>query len=77
MLLARREGRKLLSYLESMKNLKRPLLEEEKEMLAIKYGFFKQLIAHKFKWGNNADYLEALKIAIDVDNLYFNKEVNK
>lgn len=69
MLRVNREATKLKSYLE---NLPTRITEEEKELIEIKYEFFKKLVAHEFKWGYAEDAREVLRKCIEIDDLYFN-----
>ena len=71
MLKVSREATKLKSYLE---NLPSRLTEEEKELLDIKYWFFRKLVAHEFKWGISQNHSEVLRKCIEVDDLYFGRK---
>lgn len=64
-----KEANKLITFLSNIPE--RGLTQEEKELLRIKYEFFKKLVAHEFKWGFTEDQHEALRLTILVDDLYF------
>lgn len=70
MLKVNQEARKLIKYLSNIPE--RGLTEEEKERLEIDYKYFKQIVAHEFKWGYAEDAREVLRKCIEIDDLYFN-----
>lgn len=70
MLRVSREANKLITFLSTIPES--GLSQEEKELLDIKYRFFKALVSHEFKWGYAENHREALRLTIKVDDLYFN-----